>query len=447
MIHQITAIDVLISLFYIIVIIFIAVFSRPSKEKEYCKFYFPFVLSKIFFSIIFVLIHSYYYKGGDTFLYFSGGKFFFDQFIANPSNSLNLLFSSFESIQNIAVTDSSGILYALRSNDVYFMSKIIGILNLFTAGNFLASSIVFTLITAIGIWQMYKTFCELYPPIYTYLAIGMLFYPSLGIWSSGILKDPLTFAAVGFLFRGAFNILKFRNIIPSIIAISISIGTCFILKPYILYTFIPILLFWVQGSFIWKTKSAFLRFLITPIVLTAFIAGGYLVITQISSAAGKYSLENVQSVAEGFQSWHTYLAETRDQSGYSLGEVEFTALGVLRKSPEALFVTYFRPFIIGDVRNVATLFEALQSLILLLLSIFVFFKVGILNSLKLIIMNRDIRAFMLFAGIFGVTVGLTSYNFGALSRYKIPSVPFFIASLAIIYYLGYLKPKQLKQII
>ncbi len=343
----------------------------------------------------------------------------------------------------MVVTESSGILPALRSSDVYFLSKIVGLFNLITGCNFLASSIVYTLITAIGIWQLYKTFCELYPPIYKYLAIGILFYPSLGIWGSGILKDPLTFAAVGFLFRGAFNIINFRKIIPSIIVISFSIGVCFILKPYILCTLIPVLLLWIQGGFIGKTKKTLVKVLVTPILLFAFISGGYLVITEISSGAGKYSLENVQSVAEGFHSWHTYLAETRDQSGYSLGDVEFTPIGVLRKTPEAFFVTYFRPFIIGDVRNAATLFEALQALALLVLSIFVFIKVGIFKSFKLILGNRDIRAFMLFAVIFGVTVGLTSYNFGALSRYKIPGVPFYIASISIIYYLGYLKPKNL----
>ncbi|MFT5667017.1 MAG: hypothetical protein ACI9DK_001205 [Vicingaceae bacterium] len=222
---------------------------------------------------------------------------------------------------------------------------------------------------------------------------------------------------------------------------SLSIGACFVLKPYILYIFTPILLYWLQVSYNKKTDNVLLKIIITPILLTVFISGSYLVITQISSAAGKYSLENIQSVAEGFQSWHTYLAETRDQSGYSLGNVEFTPLGVLQKAPEAFFVAYFRPFIFSDVRNVATLFEAIQTFILLLLSIYVFIKVGLLKSLKLIISNPDIRAFMLFAVIFGVTVGLTSYNFGALSRYKIPGIPFYVASISIIYYLGYLKPK------
>ena len=443
MVQQITLIDSLISFFYVLVFIGLIKFFSPKSNERHLRYFKLFFYSKIFYGIVFVLIHSYYYRGGDTFLYFAGGTFFYEQFLANPTNSIQLLFSTFDTIANVAATDSTNYLYAFRSGDVYCLSKIIGVINLFTGANYLASSIILTLITANGIWQMYKTFCELYPQIYKYIAIGLLFYPSIGIWGSGILKDPLTFAAVGFLFRAAHNLSQIKKIPSSIIIISLSVGVCFALKPYILYTFIPIVLYWLQGKYIRKTKNTFLKVILTPILLSVFFIGGYFALDQISSSAGKYSLDNVQSVAEGFQSWHTYLAETRDQSGYTLGDVEFTALGVLRKAPEAFFVTYFRPFIIGDVRNIATLFEAVQALILLVLSLYVFLRVGLFKSLKLIVSNPDIRAFMLFAIVFGITVGLTSYNFGALSRYKIPGVPFYVASISIIYYLGYLKPRGL----
>jgi hypothetical protein len=40
----------------------------------------------------------------------------------------------------------------------------------------------------------------------------------------------------------------------------------------------------------------------------------------------------------------------------------------------------------------------------------------------------------LFALIFGVVVGMTSLNFGTLVRYKIPSLPFFVAGMVILIY-------------
>ncbi len=143
----------------------------------------------------------------------------------------------------------------------------------------------------------------------------------------------------------------------------------------------------------------------------------------------------MQEIAEGFQNWHTYLADTRDQSGYSLGEVNFTPLGILQKSPEALFVTYYRPLPL-EIRNFATAFEAIQSTLLLIITLYIFFKVGLFRFFAIMFSNKEVRAFMIFSIFLGIAVGLTSYNFGALSRYKIPCLPFYTSSLAIIFHLG-----------
>ena len=103
--------------------------------------------------------------------------------------------------------------------------------------------------------------------------------------------------------------------------------------------------------------------------------------------------------------------------------------------PEAFFVTYYRPLPF-EIRNFATALESFQSTILLLLTIYLIFKVGPINMVRIIISNNELKAFLFFALTLGVTVGITSYNFGALSRYKLPCLPFYLCALAIIYHLG-----------
>ncbi len=438
---QLSIFDIILSLLLIIIILGIANFFKPKSNHPSSKYYFPFIVAKILFAIIFVLIHVYYYKGGDTFLYFSGANFFADQIIANPLNAIKLFLSSQENIRNI--TYSAEYVYAINSSqDVFFLSKVVSIFCLALGNQYLATNILYTVITGIGLWKLYKVMCLLYPELSKPLAYGILFYPSLGIWGSGVLKDPLTLCSVGLIFWSTYNLVRNKNYVLSIIIILIGGYFCFILKPYILYTFIPIMLLWIQGNISRKLKNPILKTLITPILITIFSFGGYYAINTVSEGAGKYSLESVQSIAEGFHSWHTYLAETRDQSGYSLGEIEFTPLGILRKSPEGFFVTYYRPFIFIDTRNIATFFEAIQTLILLILTLLILFRVGLIKFIRYLFFDSDVRAFMLFAVVFGVAVGITSYNFGALSRYKIPSLPFYIAALTIIYYKGYLLPKK-----
>lgn len=437
----ITQLDILLSLFFSVAILIIARIFKPDSNKAYSKFFVPFFGLKIIYALIFVLIHVYYFKGGDTFYYFLGSEFFVDQVVNSPLNVIKIFLAGQSDLNQL---EYHPLYYTMisASEDVYILSKIISPLSLISAKQYLACSILFTCITAIGVWKLYETLCRLYPSIYKYLAVGILFYPSLGIWGSGILKDPLTLCSLGLIFWSTYNIIQAKNIIISSILIAISAYLCYVLKPYVLYTYIPILFLWTQGRLTKKVTNPILKIIVTPILIIVFSIGTYFAINTVSEGAGKYSLESVQSVAEGFHSWHSYLAETRNQSGYSLGNIEFTPLGILQKSPEAFFVTYYRPFIFVDTRNVATLFEAVQNLVILILTIYILFKVGILKFFKLIINDPDIRAFMLFSIVFGVAVGITSYNFGALSRYKIPSIPFYFASLTIIYYKGYITSRK-----
>tara|TARA_R100001015_G_C4626502_1_gene185526 strand:- start:710 stop:1930 length:1221 start_codon:yes stop_codon:yes gene_type:complete len=404
----------------------------------------PFIAYRIICSIAFVAIHALYFKGGDTFVYFDLGDFYADQIRLNPVNVLGIYASDFETLRNIKMSSSYYSIFYLKAPDAMLMGKIIGIINVFTGSQFMSSTIIFSMICSIGLWQIFQTVSEIYPSLRKYFAIGILYYPTIAIWSSGMLKDPLAMLAVGLIFRSTYMLFKKKRVLFSIITILISILLCQALKPYILYIFIPTMLLWIYGMLAKSIKRNFIKSLILPIIILSFVTGGYFLFDKISAGAGKYSLDNIEDVAKGFHNWHKYLAETRNQSGYTLGEVEFTPIGILSKAPAAIFVTYFRPIPFVDTRNASTFFESIQSFVLLIISIWVLFKAGVLRTFRLIISNVHVRAFIIFAIFFGFAVGFTSYNFGALSRYKIPALPFYVVSLAIIYYEAR-KKRKLKQ--
>jgi hypothetical protein len=229
-ITEISLIDLILSIFYILLILLVSQALRPNPSKSYAKLYLPFILSKISAAILFVLIHVYYYKGGDTFLYFSGANFFSDQITSNFTNILDIYFSSKNDISNIVF--KANYVYALNSSDdVFFLSKFLGLVSFLANNEYLASSIIFTLLTAIGIWKLYITLCEIFPSLYKYFAIGILFYPSLCIWGSGILKDPLTLACVGFIFNSFYNLINRRNVTSSIIITVVCLFLRYILQP------------------------------------------------------------------------------------------------------------------------------------------------------------------------------------------------------------------------
>lgn len=437
-ISEITLFDYFLFSAYSVIIVLIAFFFRSSIKSPRKKYLIPFVLYKIVMSLAFVLVHVYYYKGGDTFLYFQGGNFFANLIKVNPFESIKFFYSETSNYINLPSVKGYYVLQHLNSVDSIFMAKLSAFFCLFGFNEFLTSSMLFTLFCSIGTWLIFDVFSKLYPSATIYFAIGTLFFPTLAIWSSGMLKDPITLMAIGLIFYSTYKASKGKFILLSLLTISVSIYICIALKPYVLYIFIPTMLIWTQSQIRENFSSTIIKNIIKPLILIFSLIGGYLLINEISEDAGKYSIENLESVVKGFHSWHDYLATTRDQSGYTLGEVSYTPLGILSKVPEGIFVTFFRPLPFIDTRNIATWFEAIQSLSLLSISIYVVFKTGIINSIRLIYRNKDATAFIFFAVVFGFAVGFTSYNFGALSRYKIPCLPFYTAALAIVYHQGVL---------
>ena len=69
---------------------------------------------------------------------------------------------------------------------------------------------------------------------------------------------------------------------------------------------------------------------------------------------------------------------------------------------------------------------------MLLFTIRIFYRTGIIRTLKTVGRNSTAFFCIFFAMFFAFSVGFTAYNFGALVRYKIPCIPFFVAGLFIL---------------
>jgi hypothetical protein len=77
------------------------------------------------------------------------------------------------------------------------------------------------------------------------------------------------------------------------------------------------------------------------------------------------------------------------------------------------------------------LFSALENTFLLLMFLRVFFKNG-LQFFPRIFGNPVLVLSFVFSIFFAFALGITTANFGALVRYKIPAIPFFLSMLYIL---------------
>ena len=177
-----------------------------------------------------------------------------------------------------------------------------------------------------------------------------------------------------------------------------------------------------------------LLFSITAISVSLFF------MQRFGNELGKYSLENIAETSNLTRSWINYSSEKEQGASYELGAFDPSISGMLSKFPAAVNVTFFRPYP-WEAGKVIVLLSALEAVLFLFITLKVIFSIGLPKIWSTINKDPTIQFCLIFSIIFAFAVGISSYNFGALSRYKIPCLPFYAMSLILIYY----KNKPLKK--
>jgi len=214
-----------------------------------------------------------------------------------------------------------------------------------------------------------------------------------------------------------------------LILLVVSLYVVFSVKKYILFCFIPSALLWVFSGGLAKLRSVFLRILLVPFVLAIAALSGSYAVVKIGEGDKKYAIDKLAETAKVTAYDIRYQTGREAGSGYELGELDGTFLGLLSLLPQAINVSLFRPYL-WEVHNPLMLLSALESLVLLLLTFHVIFWKW-KNVIKSIL-KPDILFCLVFSISFAFAVGVSTYNFGTLTRYKIPLLPFYLLALLLI---------------
>jgi hypothetical protein len=279
---------------------------------------------------------------------------------------------------------------------------------------------------------MYRTFVNLYPKLHKELAFAFLFIPSTFVWGSAMFKDTVCMFGLGWMVYTTFRIFVNRDFsFKNLFILTLSFYLIAVIKVYILLAFIPALSLWLLLSYSHKIQQWALRWFVN-ILFAVVTTVGFLFLSQrFANEMNKYSLENVAETAASTRGWIAYKSGD-EGSGYDLGTFDPSLVGMLSKFPQAVAVTLFRPFL-WESKKIIVLLSALEALIFLYFTL----KVIVVRKAKifsLIGKDPNLMFFLVFSLIFAFAVGITSYNFGALSRYKIPCLPFYAAFLFVLLY-------------
>jgi hypothetical protein len=245
------------------------------------------------------------------------------------------------------------------------------------------------------------------------------------------MKDTLTFASLGFLTYAVGNIYEKRNVVSSLLITLVSVFVIFSIKKYILFCFLPAAMIWFYLLKVRSIRSQALKILIVPFFVTIVVAAAYYSLLLVGEGDARYSLGKIAETAKITAYDIRYYTGREAGSGYSLGELEGTFSSMLGLAPQAVNVSLFRPYV-WEVRNPLMALSSVEGLLLLIFTIYVLIKK------RAQLFNAFTEPVVLFCLVFSLTfafaVGVSTYNFGTLSRYKIPLMPFYLLALVFILY-------------
>ena len=402
--------------------------KQKSSNTLYQQYLFNGFLFKLVLTLLYCFLIYYYWGFGDSINYFKNVRYM-RELVDNGREGLSLLKQDHNYL--LEQYDLEG-----SSNEAgWFLERITFLLSYPGLGRFATTSMLFALIAYSGMFKLLETLDDLMPERRTYLAWGVLFFPTVTLYGSGILKDTIGIAALGWLIYCNHQlIVKKRFKIRYWIIAALSVYLLLNIRAYILAVMaVPYLIFLImQASTLirqtWIRRAIFPACILLLIILWRFNA------PLIEQYLGDYAVEKLfENVKEQQQS---YLNDPEaGGSTFTIGEIDPTVNGFINKMPAGITATLYRPFL-WESKNVLMIFSALENLLLFGLLLFVISRTGLFRSLKILFTEPYVLLCLLFCILFATLIGLSTSNFGTLGRYRIPIVPLYIGALMLIEYKG-----------
>lgn len=421
--------SLLVALLYAAVIsLFLYVLSKGWDPKMRRHFLLGYGL-KLIGTLFFAAIYIFYYKSGDTFVYFEGASAIWSEFISSPSRGLDLL--SLDYGQHVsAYSDFTRQFRYFSAQSEWFFTRIAAALNLLCFNNFLCLSLVFSTIAFIGMWCIYSVFVRLYPNQKSWFFLVIFLPPSCLIWTSGILKDSLCLGLIGISFWSAYHLINRNKPLLRLLVIAVCLGVIAQIKDYLAYSFAISLILWLYLSFTRITTDKLLKQVLGLMMglFGLFFAANFFSILKVAGEQKTYkeSIERVQGYHEEYGS-----SENKSDSKYKLEVNDYSPSGVLSKVPISIVTGLFRPFL-WEAKKPMLVPMSIENLLVFLALTWLVTRKKFLNDPARFTSNPEIIFCFCFIIILGIIVGLTSSNFGLLMRLKTPFVPFFGGMLVVM---------------
>lgn len=292
-----------------------------------------------------------------------------------------------------------------------------------------ASCFFVSMLACFGKFAIYRVFRDLVPPEHRVRAlIAILLVPSAIFWSAGILKEAFVIAGVGPVWLGIHRVLR-GKIFRGVLLVVVGLLPIAALKPYTLFALAVAGGAWVAVDRLHGRIGRTGPVRIRPLYIVIGVALVFIGVIALGRIFPIYSIENLgEDLARhqrlGVQAGGGSYYEMGDESAMSLQkQIAF--------APLAIITALFRPFPF-EARNALAFVASLEALVFTGLVVQMFARSGFRGVVRVIMSTPVLFAGGVFTIVFGMAVGLATTNFGSLSRYRMPLIPFYAAIVLVV---------------
>jgi hypothetical protein len=255
-----------------------------------------------------------------------------------------------------------------------------------------------------------------------------LLVPSVVFWSSTIAKEAVVVAFLGFALLALRPVIAGQVNPVKLVGAGLCLVPVAMIKPYVL---LPLSI--AFAAWLYWDRAGRLGRAVT--IRPAYVVVAVVVVTGFFAVVGRLSPQfAVENLAKSTATSQIAGLGVEGGSNYQLRDPVAEDLSLqsqLLLAPIALPTALFRPFIF-EVKNPMMLVNALETSVLLFLTIRLLLRGGLVRVRKAIVSNPTLVFCFVFTLVMGTAVGLASTNMGSLSRYRTPFMPFFVALVLIL---------------
>jgi hypothetical protein len=414
-------------LFLILLFTFVNARKKQHVELDYFQYYSWNIYAKLFLSLIYALYYILIIDGGDTLAYWDGGLKMNHLFWKSPSMYFEELFNEPNMMMNASHFDLTtgyppGWIY--REKESWFISKVMSLFTFVSFKSYLVGTLILAYISSIASWKLFELVRSFNMNTNRFIAIGVLFIPSVGFWCSGVTKDTIVLFSSIFIICHAFQILSLdkKTSYKNFIWILFYGFLIYHIRSFMIATILAPLAFTYSARLANKYRQNRTAFF--SIRILSIMVGGLFFYFQGSSITNSEKLEEAALIQKDFATNTSY-----EGARYDLGITDYSSTGMLAAFPAAVLAGLYRPFP-WESLSVTLILNGLEGAFFLYLT-FLFFRQNAWRKINMIRKHEFFIFCFFFILLMAYMAGLTSGLLGVLVRFKAPLIPFMVLLLTV----------------